>query len=101
MFWDGPDHEFSYRPTDILEAPKTGNNVHPTQKPVSVLQQIIAPNVAGDILDPFAGSGSTLMAAKLCGRRSVGIEINEAFCESMARTLDQRVLPGFGEGVGF
>ena len=66
---------------------------HPTQKPVSLMQWCLAffPD-AKTILDPFAGSGTTLLAAKLEGRQAVGIEISERYCEIAANRLRQRVL---------
>lgn len=59
---------------------------HPTEKPVSLLRQLIeSSSVAGDVvLDPFAGVGSTAVAAILLGRKAISIELNDAYCRQAA-----------------
>lgn len=66
---------------DVLQAKRTGNKLHPTQKPISLLQTFIeqSSNENEIILDPFMGSGSTGVACLNTNRRFIGIEIEEKY----------------------
>lgn len=68
--------------------------LHPTEKPTGVLLPLIAYGCppGGLVLDPTCGSGSALAAARAIGRRSVGIEADERYCEIAAKRLAQEVL---------
>jgi site-specific DNA-methyltransferase (adenine-specific) len=68
----------------------TGNKLHPTQKPVPSLKPIIeAFTQEGEwVLDPFCGSGSTLMAAKILGRKYVGIEVDPKFVKTARNRVE-------------
>lgn len=97
---NGPALEREDYPPGVFEcqSEKTGRE-HIAQKPVDLMKwvcRICAPG--GLILDPFMGSGSTLVAAKLDGRRAVGFDCEERYCEMAARRLQQEVLP-FDEGA--
>lgn len=70
---------------------------HPTPKPIYLMERLISKCPNGTIADPFAGSGATLLAAKLAGRRAIGIEINQEYCDIAADSLRQGVL--FGNGA--
>lgn len=65
--------------------------VHPTQKPVALMRWCLH-FTEGVVLDPFMGSGTTLVAAKSLNRKAIGIEIEERYCEIAARRCSQEVL---------
>lgn len=74
-----------------------GDKQHQTGKPVGLMRQMLSVRPEWTTyLDPFAGSGSTLVAAKHLGHRAIGVEIDEAYCEIAAKRLAQGVL-SFGQ----
>jgi site-specific DNA-methyltransferase (adenine-specific) len=76
---------------DVIEWSYTGNRHHPCQKPLAALLPLVeAFSQSGDtVLDPFAGSGSTLLAAKTLGRRYIGIELNKQYHAVAQKRLSQ------------
>jgi DNA modification methylase len=85
---------FRYRAVGV-----DGGKVHPTQKPEALMLWCIGflPATSKTIVDPYMGSGTTLVAAKRIGRHAVGIEREERYCEIAARRLSQGALDLFGE----
>jgi DNA modification methylase len=68
--------------------------VHPTQKPEQLVRWCIGQaEPVATILDPFMGSGTTLVAGKRLGKKVVGIELDESYCETAAKRLAQGALP--------
>lgn len=76
----------------VKRCPRRDGNLHPTQKPLAMMQWPLGLAGDGTVLDPFMGSGTTLRAAKDLGRRAIGIEIEERYCEIAANRLAQGVL---------
>lgn len=95
-FYPGPDHYFpAVRPQDVIRAPRTGNEHHPTEKPVQLMQAFVE-WTAGTVLDMFMGSGSTLVACARAGRPAIGIELHEPYFDiACARIRKAYAQPDF------
>jgi len=93
-FYPTDNHAFINRPKDIIRVPcvPACDLLHPNEKPVGVASQLIADNTGDCVLDMFMGAGSTLMAAKKLNRYSIGIEIEEKYCEIAAKRCSQEVM---------
>jgi DNA modification methylase len=95
--FDKPVRRLTYRWHGMLTEPgcPKEDRWHPTQKPEPVMRWALmqAPQDVKTVLDPFMGSGTTLVAAKRLGRQCVGIEREERYCEIAAKRLSQEALP--------
>ena len=92
--WDTTEYAEGFR-RNVISA-RTVASVerdHASEKPIEVLAHLISAHPTGLVLDPFMGSGTTLRAAKDLGRKAIGIEIEERYCEIAVRRLAQGVLP--------
>ncbi len=94
LFWGLPKRN---RGTDVVTAgivPDPDLSGHPCPKPEKWARGLVLllTDVGSTVLDPFMGTGTTLRAAKDCGRKAIGIEIEERYCEIAAKRLRQRVL---------
>jgi site-specific DNA-methyltransferase (adenine-specific) len=87
-------NDFKYLP-DAANHAKDAAREHPCPKPLVLYRWLVAEgsDPGAVVLDPFAGSGTALRAAKDLGRRAIGIEINPVYCDIIVRRLAQSVLP--------
>lgn len=90
---NGPAIEGAGSPQNVFACKIDGDRDHIAQKPADVMRWVMQVVPAGAlVLDPFMGSGSTLRAAKDTGRRAIGIDVDERYCEIAATRLGQEVL---------
>jgi adenine-specific DNA-methyltransferase len=89
----GRPKEPEYAIGDVIEWTYSGNRLHPTQKPLPILVPLLETYSppGGLVLDPFAGSGSTLLAARLLGRRYLGIELDAEYHAIASRRLGENM----------
>jgi site-specific DNA-methyltransferase (adenine-specific) len=87
-----PTPEDVYPSTLLKHAPPGTARTHVTEKPEKLLRDLLSVAPDGAVLDPFMGSGTTLRAAKDLGRKAIGIEIEERYCEIAAQRCAQEVL---------
>jgi site-specific DNA-methyltransferase (adenine-specific) len=85
-------NEFCKAP--FWSGPRASTKDHPTAKPLWLMERLIlaSSEPGSTVLDPFMGSGSTLVAAKMKGRKAIGVEIEEGYCQTAAERVARAVL---------
>lgn len=87
LFYPGPQHDWpTKRPTDVIKCPRTGNDNHPTEKPVQLMRAIIE-WTRGVVVDPFMGSGTTGVACAQLNRPFIGIEVDPTHFDTACRRI--------------
>jgi site-specific DNA-methyltransferase (adenine-specific) len=86
---------YSYDYGNVLQSMRLTNTDHPHEKPIDLLEKLIitCTSLHAVVLDPFMGSGTSLLAAKRLNRQAIGIDIDERYCEIAVNRLQQEVLP--------
>jgi hypothetical protein len=96
--WNGGGKHAVWSHAIALDRDGKSPRHHPTEKPIALMNELV--HLFSDegevILDPFAGSGTTLVAAKTLGRKAIGVELEERWCEAAAKRLAQECLPFVG-----
>ncbi|WP_307816271.1 DNA-methyltransferase [Mycobacteroides abscessus] len=100
--WNGGGRHAVWSVPIVLNRGHNDGRLHTTQKPEGLIRSLVDLfSDAGElVLDPFAGSGTTLAAASYLGRRAIGVELDEKYCEVTAKRLSSRTMTlDFGEGA--
>jgi site-specific DNA-methyltransferase (adenine-specific) len=88
LFFRGPDHFFpNGRPQDVIRCARSGNEYHPTEKPVGLMQAVVG-WTSGVVLDMFMGSGTTGVACSRLGRKFIGIELDPAHFDTACERIE-------------
>lgn len=89
FFYRGPDHFFpNGRPSDVISCARTKNEHHPTEKPVQLIRSVVE-WTNGVVVDPFMGSGTTLVACQKIGRAGIGIELDPDYFEIACKRVEE------------
>lgn len=91
-FYPMEEHEFKKRISDVITADRTGNNLHPTEKPVDLIRELIKCNEGDIVFDPFMGAGTTVVACNQLNKQYIGIEIDKEYCDIANNRLCQKPL---------
>jgi DNA modification methylase len=87
-FFPGENHKWpGKRPSDVVRHARTGNSMHPTEKPESLMREVIS-WTDGTVFDPFMGSGTTGVACANMGRRFIGVEIEEKYFQIACERIE-------------
>ena len=101
---DGHVRQLKEATTDVFTYPRARgvNRIHPTEKPIQLMKRLITLSSAKNevVLDPFAGSASTLIAAAILKRRAIGFELNQEFYDTAFKRLDTYVVEQADEPTG-
>lgn len=89
IFYAMQDHEFQKRLPDVFFSCRTGNELHPTQKPVSLIEKLITCNKGNLIFDPFSGSGTTAIACINTGRKYICIEKDKEYYDISCKRVEK------------
>jgi len=91
-FYSMEEHEFEKRIPDVIHANRTGNSLHPTEKPVDLIRELIKCNKGDLVFDPFMGAGTTVVACNQLNKEYIGIELDEEYCKIANNRLCQKPL---------